>query len=335
MSRQKILELLRSRPGDYFSGEEAAERLGMSRAAVWKAVDALRKEGYTVEARTGLGYRLLFAPDALTEKEIRGFLGETELVGRELVCLDSVDSTNTYLKKQALSGAVEGTVVTADCQTGGRGRMDRPFQNPEGKLVALSVLLRPRGVPLARLGCVTAQTAVALCGAVEEVCGIRPGIKWTNDLVIGRKKLCGILTEMALEGESGNLQYLVIGMGINVHQTAEDFGPELREIAVSLDMALGKSVSRPALAAAEVRALDRLYRDILRGDTDRYLDAYRRDCVTLGKPVQLLSSDGGRETARALDIDDEFGLMVELEDGTRKTIRTGEVSVRGMYGYVD
>ncbi|WP_312941352.1 biotin--[acetyl-CoA-carboxylase] ligase [Oscillibacter sp.] len=335
MSRQKILELLRSRPEDYFSGEEAAERLGMSRAAVWKAVDALRKEGYTVEARTGLGYRLLFAPDALTEKEIRGFLGETKLVGRELMCLDSVDSTNTFLKKQALSGAAEGTVVTADCQTGGRGRMDRPFQNPGGKLVALSVLLRPQGVPMTRLGCVTAQTAVALCGAVEEVCGIRPGIKWTNDLVIGRKKLCGILTEMALEGESGNLQYLVIGMGINVHQTEADFGPELREIAVSLDMALGKAVSRPALAAAEIRALDRLYGDILRGDTDWYLDTYRRDCVTLGKPVQLISSDGARETARALDIDDEFGLVVELEDGTRKTVRTGEVSVRGMYGYVD
>lgn len=335
MSRQKILELLRSRPGGYLSGEEAAGGLGLSRAAVWKAVDALRKEGYTVEARTGLGYRLLSAPDALTEQEIRGFLGETALVGKHLVCLDSVDSTNTYLKKQALSGAPEGTAVTADCQTGGRGRMERPFQNPKGKLVALSVLLRPRGVPAERLGRVTAQTAVALCDAVEEVCGLRPGIKWTNDLVLGRKKLCGILTEMALEGETGNVQYLVVGAGVNVHQTAEDFGPELSEIAVSLDMALGRPVSRPALAAAEIRALDRLYADILRGDTGRYPDAYRRDCVTLGKPVQLLSADGGRETARALDIDDEFGLLVELADGTRKTVRTGEVSVRGMYGYVD
>lgn len=335
MSRQKVLELLKSRPGDYLSGEETAERLGLSRAAVWKAVDALRKEGYTVEARTGLGYRLLASPDALTEKEIRGFLGETALVGKNLVCLESVDSTNTYLKKQALAGAPEGTVVTADCQTGGRGRMDRPFRNPKGKLVALSVLLRPRQTPLERLSCVTAQTAVALCGAVEEVCGVRPGIKWTNDLVLGRKKLCGILTEMALEGESASLQYLVIGMGINVHQTAEDFGPELEETAVSLDMALGGAVSRPALAAAEIRALDRLYADILQGDTGWYLDAYRRDCVTLGKTVQLISSDGGRETARALDIDDEFGLLVELEDGTRRVVRTGEVSVRGMYGYVD
>ena len=123
MSRQKVLELLKSRPKDYLSGEEIAERLGLSRAAVWKAVDALRKEGYTIEARTSLGYRLTASPDALTEKEIRGFLGETMLVGKELICLESVDSTNTYLKKQALSGVPDGTVVTADCQTGGRGRM--------------------------------------------------------------------------------------------------------------------------------------------------------------------------------------------------------------------
>lgn len=335
MSRQKVLELLKSRPTDYLSGEEIAKRLGLSRAAVWKAVDALRKEGYSIEARTCLGYRLTASPDALTEKEIRGFLGETALVGKKLICLESVDSTNTYLKKQALSGMPDGTVVTADCQTGGRGRMDRAFRNPKGKLVALSALLRPE-VPLERLTCVTAQTAVALCGAVEEVCGIRPQIKWTNDLVIGRKKLCGILTEMALEGESGRLQYLVIGMGINVHQTPEDFGPELGEIAVSLDMVLDRPVSRPALAAAEIRALDRLYADICGGDTRRYLDDYRRDCVTLGKTVQLVSADGRRETARALDIDDEFGLVVKLlEDGTERTVRTGEVSVRGMYGYVD
>lgn len=334
MSRERVLELLRSRAPEHLSGEEIAQSLGLSRAAVWKAVDALRREGYIVDARPGKGYCLTAAPDALTEAEIRGFLGRTRRVGRELICLDSVDSTNTYLKKQALAGLADGTVVTAERQTGGRGRMDRVFQTPGGKLVAMSVLLRPP-VPLERLTSITAQTAVALCGAVEEVCGVRPKIKWTNDLVLGKRKLCGILTEMALEGESGKLQYLVIGAGVNVHQTAEDFGPELADMAVSLDMALGRTVSRPALAAAEIRALDRLYDDLCRDDTRRYVDAYRADCVTLGKPVQLLSADGTRETALALDIDDAFGLVVRLEDGTVRTVRTGEVSVRGMYGYVD
>lgn len=334
MSRQKILELLKSCSEDYLSGEEIAEQLGLSRAAVWKAVDALRKEGYTVEARTGLGYRLTDAPDALTEKEIRCYLGNTAFLGENIVCLDSVDSTNTYLKKQSLTGIPEGTVVTADCQTGGRGRMNRVFQNPAGKMVALSVLLRP-DVPLERLTCVTAQTAVALCDAIEEVCGLRPQIKWTNDLVLRRKKLCGILTEMALEGETGSLQYLVIGMGVNVHQTSEDFAGELAGIATSLDMELGRSVSRAELAAAEIRAMDRLYGDICRGDTRRYLEAYRRDCVTIGKTVQLVSADGTRMVAEALDVDEDFGLVVRMDDGTKRTVRTGEVSVRGMYGYVD
>lgn len=334
MSRQKVLKLLKSRPADHISGEEIAQKLGLSRAAVWKAVDALRREGYTVEARTGLGYRLTGVADALSEAEIRGFLGETEIVGRELTCLDTVDSTNTYLKRRAMAGAAEGLVVTADCQTGGRGRMERVFQNPAGKMVALSVLLRPT-VPLERLTSITAQVAVALCDAIEEVCGLRPQIKWTNDLVLNRKKLCGILTEMALEGETGQLQYLVTGMGINVHQTKADFSGEVAQMATSLDMELGIQVSRPRLAAAELRALDRLYGDIRRNDVGRYLEAYRRDCVTLGKPVQLISADGTRETAQALDIDDDFGLRVRLADGSGRTVRTGEVSVRGMYGYVD
>lgn len=333
MSRKKVLELLRGK-GAYVSGEEIAGTLGLSRAAVWKAVDALRKEGYTVEAKTGMGYRLAAAPDALTEKEIRAFLGETEIVGRSLTCLESVDSTNTYLKRQALAGAPDGLAVTAESQTGGRGRMSRSFQTPPGKLVALSVLLRPT-VPLERLTSITALTAVALSDAVEETCGVRPQIKWTNDLVMNGKKLCGILTEMTLVGENAQLQYLVIGAGINVRQTRQDFTGGVEKIATSLTMELGRDVSRPALAAAELRALDRLYADIRRNDTGRYLDAYRRDCVTLGKTVQLIAADGSRETVEALDVDEAFSLLVRAQDGSVRTVRTGEVSVRGMYGYVE
>jgi BirA family biotin operon repressor/biotin-[acetyl-CoA-carboxylase] ligase len=211
--------------------------------------------------------------------------------------------------------------------------MDRPFESPKGKQVILSALLRPT-LPPQHLTGITAQTAVVLCDAVEEACGLRPGIKWTNDLVIQGKKLCGILTEMALEGETGQVQSLVIGAGINVHQGEEDFGPDLADKAISLDQAAGKPISRPQLAAAEIRAMDRLYRDLCGGHTDWYLDAYRKDCVTLGKTVQLLYGGERRETAQALDIDEDFGLVVRLEDGTVRTVRTGEVSVRGMYGYV-
>lgn len=333
MSRRTVLELLRGRE-DFLSGEELSRRLGLSRAAVWKAVDALRKEGYAIEARTGLGYRLTAAPDAMTESEIRSFLGETALVGRTLQCFDELDSTNLRAKQLALAGAPDGAVVTADCQTAGRGRMDRSFQSPRGKGVYLTALLRP-DLPPERLLPVTAMAGVAVCDAVEELCGVRPGLKWPNDPVLGGKKLCGILTELSLEGEAGRVQYLVLGIGVNVGQTAGDFTPEVAEMATSLAMALGRSVSRPALAAAEIRALDRLYADLLAGNLTPYLAAYRRDCVNLGRTVQLISPDGTRETARALDIDDSFSLVARTEAGEVRTVRSGEVSVRGMYGYTE
>lgn len=333
MSRKTILELLRGQE-DFLSGEELSRRLGLSRAAVWKAVDALRKEGYVIEARTGLGYRLTAAPDAMTESEIRSFLGETAVVGRSLRCFDTLDSTNLQAKRLAQEGAADGTVVTADLQTAGRGRMDRSFQSPRGKGVYLTALLRPN-LPPERLLPVTAMAGVAVCGAVEELCGVRPGLKWPNDPVLEGRKVCGILTELSLEGETGRVQYLVLGIGVNVGQRAGDFSPEVAEMATSLSMALGRPVSRPALAAAEIRALDRLYADLLAGNPAAYLAACRRDCVNLGKTVQLISPDGTRETARALDIDDDFGLVVRTEAGEVKTVRSGEVSVRGMYGYTE
>lgn len=333
MSRKTILELLRNQE-DFLSGQELSRRLGLSRAAVWKAVDALRREGYAIEARPGLGYRLTAAPDAMTEPEIRSFLGQTHCVGRSLRCFDELDSTNLRAKQLAQEGAPDGTVVTADCQTAGRGRMDRSFQSPRGKGVYLTALLRPN-LPPERLLPVTAMAGVAVCDAVEALCGVRPGLKWPNDPVLGGKKLCGILTELSLEGETGRVQYLVLGIGVNVGQTAGDFTPEVAEMATSLSLALGHPVSRPALAAAELRALDRLYADLLAGNLAPYLAAYRRDCVNLGKTVQLISPDGARETARALDIDDDFSLVVRTEAGEEKTVRSGEVSVRGMYGYTE
>ena len=334
MSRQTVLALLRQREGEYLSGEELSRQLGLSRTAVWKAVDALRKEGYTIEARTGLGYRLSGAPDALTETEIRRFLGPTEHVGRELRCFDEIDSTNNYAKQLAAAGGTDGTVVVANCQTAGRGRMDRSFQSPRDKGIYLTALLRPE-LPVERLMVVTAMAGVAVCEAVEQVCGVRPKLKWPNDPVLEGRKLCGILTELSLEAETGRLQSLVLGIGLNVLQTLEDFSPEIREVATSLAQALGRPVSRPALAAAEIEALDRLYAALLAGDLAPYLAACRRDCVNLGKTVQLIAPDGSRETAEALDIADDFGLVVRTAAGQVRTVRSGEVSVRGMYGYVE
>lgn len=264
------------------------------------------------------------------EQEIRKHLGETHVVGKSLHCFTVLDSTNTYLKTQALEGAANGTVAVAAHQTAGRGRMERSFQSPEGGLY-LSVLLRPE-LPPERLLPVTALAGVAVCDAVEQLCGARPGLKWPNDPVLRGKKLAGILTELTVDGD-GQLA-LVVGIGINVGQTAKDFSPDVAALATSLRMEQF-DVSTEVLAAALLRRLDEMYTALLRDDLTPWLAAYRRDCVNLGKPVQLIRSDGSREQAVALDVDEAFGLVVRTADGVEKTVRSGEVSVRGLYGYVE
>ena len=331
MSKDLVYRLLSERAGQYVSGEEISSHAGISRAAVWKAVDSLRKAGYTIDARSGLGYALIGSPDALSQREIGAQLQAIGVTPVRLDCLEEIDSTNSYLKRIALEGAPHGTVAVANYQYGGRGRTSRTFLSPRDKGVYLSVLLRPNLTP-ERLLPVTALTAVAICDAIENTCGLRPKIKWTNDLLLGNKKLVGILTEMALEGETGMVESLVIGAGINVHHTAEDFTPEVAKMATALSAEAGHPVSRPRLAAEMVAALYQLAEN-LGGDLSGYLDAYRRDCLTIGREVQLLWSED-REVVFAEDVDDQFGLIVRRADGSRTTIRSGEVSVRGLYGYV-
>lgn len=258
------------------------------------------------------------------EKEICRLL-HTSLVGRNLICLDEVDSTNTYAKKLALDGAPDGTVVIADCQTAGRGRRERLFQSPRGSGLYLTALLRP-GLPAERLIPATAMAGVAVCAAVEQTCGIRPGLKWPNDPVLGRRKLGGILTEL-----TGDLA-LVIGIGINLSPAA--LSPDVAAIATCLERELGQAVSRPVLAAALIEELERLSDALRAGALEPYRAAFRRDCVNLGNPVQILSGDT-RETVQALDIDEMFGLIIRDAQGQLRTVRSGEVSVRGLYGYVE
>ena len=333
MSRKTMLALLRSAGDGYVSGEQVSEQLGLSRAAVWKAVDALRKQGYDIEARAGVGYRLVSAPDLVTEEEIRAHLPQSA-AERPIHCFDEIDSTNTYLKKLAMTGGLHGTAAVADRQTAGRGRMNREFQSAGGKGIYLSVLLRPEVQP-EKLLPITALAGVGVCRAVERVCGLHPLLKWPNDPVINGRKLCGILTEMALEGETGRLQYLVLGIGLNVAQTAADFTPDVAAMATSVNEAAGRPVSRAQLTAAILEEVDSLYDALCRGDTADYLAEYRARCVNLGKTVQLIRPDGRRDTVTAEAVDEEFSLVVRHGDGRQETVRTGEVSVRGMYGYVE
>ena len=330
MSRERVLSLLLERPSEYLSGEAMSRALGISRAGVWKAIEALRQEGYEISSAPNRGYRLESAPDRVREGELAGPLAGC-LVGGTLACLDTIDSTNTECKRRAMAGAPEGLVVLAEEQTGGRGRLGRSFQSPKGCGLYLSALLRPRLEPAAVTD-FTAWVAVAVCDGIEAACGVRPRIKWTNDIVMNGKKLCGILTELGLESESNALEYLVPGIGINVNHRPEDFSEEVRPIATSLSQELGHPVRRSLLAAEVIRALDRMYAHFP-DNKQEYLDKYLSDCMTPGNQVQLITP-ASRQEAYALAIDDDFRLIVELPDGTRKALSAGEVSVRGMYGYV-
>lgn len=330
MSRERVLSLLRENAGNYLSGETMSRQLGISRAAVWKAIGVLRKEGYEISSAQNRGYRLENAPDRLREGELSGPLSGC-LIGHELVCLDTIDSTNTECKRRAMSGAPDGLVITADEQTSGRGRRGRSFQSPKGCGLYISALLRPKLEP-SQVSDFTAWVAVAVCDGIEAACGVRPKIKWTNDIVLGGKKLAGILTEIGLESESNALEYLVTGIGINVNHRPEDFEEGIRGIATSLAIELGHEVRLTQLAAQVIRALDRAYAGFPENKAE-YLARYRADCLTPGNQVQIMTPMS-RRPARALEIDEEFRLVVEFEDGSIQALSAGEVSVRGMYGYV-
>ena len=318
MSREQVLSLLLQQENQYVSGEAMSRTLGISRAAVWKAIEALRQEGYTIQSAPNRGYRLDSAPDRVREGELTG-------------PLDTVDSTNTECKRQAMAGAPDGLVVISEEQTGGRGRLGRTFQSPKGRGLYVSALLRPQ-LPPAEVTDFTAWVAVAVCDGIEAACGLRPQIKWTNDIILNGKKVCGILTEMGLESESNALQYLIPGIGINANHAPEDFSEDVRPMATSLAQELGHPVRRSELAVQVIRALDRMYAAFPQGKQE-YLDKYRADCLTPGNQVQLITPVSRRE-AKAVAIDDEFRLVVEYPDGSREALSAGEVSVRGMYGYV-
>ncbi len=264
-------------------------------------------------------------PDA-----IRSLLGDHPWAATVQV-FDEVGSTNTLAKELAARGAPQGTVLIADRQSAGRGRLGRTFLSPGGVGIYFSVILRPNCAPQ-KLMHLTCAVAVAMCEAVEAAFGFLPGIKWTNDLVVGTKKLGGILTELALDPKTGLVDYAIVGIGINCRQKAQDFDESIRDMACSAAMIKGCDVDRSLLAAEMIRALERCDRALL---TDRagMLESYRKACVTLGKRVSILRGDEVRH-ADALDIDDEGGLIVRYDDGSVSTVTSGEVSVRGLYGYI-
>ena len=329
MLKEEIVKLLKMENNAYLSGQRISTQLGVSRAAVWKAIEALRKEGYEIDSRSNRGYRLVRTPDVIDAEALSHL--NTRQMGRRVLYFDSLDSTNNEIKRQSIDHVENGLVIIADCQTGGRGRRGRAFLSPAGKGLYLSLLMQPR-CSMEELSMLTAWSAVALCGAVERACGIRPGIKWPNDLVLRGKKLCGVLTELELEAETGHPRYVIVGIGTNVFQTEADFGPEVAPIAISLAQVLDTPPERTALAAEILRAMDALYQDFPQA-RQQYLEQYRKDCLTLGRDISVVRPDGTRR-GFAAGINEDFALVVRWEDGTEEVLSAGEVSVRGLCGYV-
>lgn len=247
--------------------------------------------------------------------------------GDTLHWFHTITSTNDVAKEMAKNGAPQGTVVIAGQQSGGRGRMGRSFSSPAEKGVYLSVILRPN-CPAQKLMTLTCAVGVAMCNAVEQVSGVRPKIKWINDLILENRKLGGILTELC--AEQGIVTYAIVGVGINCDQAAQDFPPEIRDMAISLKAATEKTIDRAALAGAMVEALWKMERTLFSGD---FMADYQKDCITLGQTVSVVRGDAVRH-GKALTLTQDGGLLVEYPDHTTEIVQSGEVSIRGMYGYL-
>ncbi len=248
-----------------------------------------------------------------------------------LIYRDRIPSTNDLAKAMAKDGAAEGTVIIAREQSAGRGRMGRSFHAPAGLGLYFSLIIRPN-CPPEQLLHLTCAAAVAACDAVAECSGIRPQIKWINDLVVDSKKLGGILTELSVNSKTGLVDWAVIGIGINCCHRLEDFPPELQSMATSLLLATGKPVSPEHLAGCLIQAFCRL-NDTLLTEKDAIMNLYRQDCMTSGREVVLIRGEEKRY-GTALRVEDDGGLTVLFDDGQVQTVQSGEISVRGLYGYV-
>lgn len=327
--RAEILKMLREAEG-YVSGQQLCEHFGVSRTAVWKVIQQLKEEGYEIEAVKNKGYRIGSSPELITSEEITSQL-HTSWMAKKTIYLESVDSTNNYVKKIAEAGEKNGTLVVADEQTGGKGRRGRSWATLKGVNLAFSLLLRPSIRPehASRL---TLLMAMAVAEGIRKVTGLEAGIKWPNDVVADGRKVCGILTEMNTEVDYIN--YVVIGTGINVNQDPSTFPEEIRQTAGSLCALAGKKISRAELVARVMEALERYYEIFLKTeDLSELYKEYNEICVNRGHEIRVMEP-GHEYTGTTDGINQDGELVVRREDGSMVNVYAGEVSVRGLYGYI-
>ena len=323
--KQKILEIFEIEKGKYISGEELASHLSVSRTAVWKAVKSLQNEGYSIAAVSNKGYCLSNDTDILSTQSISKYLSGNA-ARFEVSVNKTIDSTNSRLKELASQGAPEGTVVIAEEQTSGRGRMNRNFYSPADTGIYMSILLRPKLSATEALF-ITTSAAVAVAQAIEAVSSREAKIKWVNDIYCDGKKVCGILTEASFDMESGGLEYAVLGIGINVKTPKDGFPDDIKDIAVAVFEDDPDIVDTKSRLVAEV--LKRFWNYYIGLENKTFLSEYRKRSLVIGKEILVLGNNTS-EKALALEIDDQCRLKVRLEDGTIELLSSGEVSIKSI-----
>lgn len=325
--KEKILQLLYDAEA-YISGEEMSHTLGVSRTAIWKVINQLKSQGYEIESVTRKGYKLINAPDLLNKEELHYDL-HTDFIGQEIRTYETLGSTNQEAKKLALEGLRDGTVVIANEQTAGKGRRGRSWVSPPGTGIWMTLLLRPDIQPQ-HASMVTLVAGLAVCEVIREVTGLEAEIKWPNDIVLNGKKICGLLTEM--NSEIDYINFVVIGIGINVNVAG--FPDELEGIATSLLLEGGQTYERKVLVKRILERFEKYYKLYLETEDLRHMiEAYQEHCVNIGREVRV-SRKNEVLIGTVKKVSDKGELIVTDDNGDERLIHSGEVSVRGIYGYV-
>lgn len=319
--RQDILDFLIQHKDEFVSGQQISEQLGISRTAVWKHIRVLKQRGYVIESYTKKGYCLREAPELLSEQAIEEGLS-TKVVGRHIVYRERVDSTNNVAKKLADEGAPEGTIVVAEEQTGGRGRINRSFLSPFAKGVWFSLILRPN-IPPMEVSKMTLLAAVAVARAIRHHGLTDCGIKWPNDILVKGRKMVGILTE--LNGSAEKVNYIIMGIGVNTGITAEDLPKDLQSIVTSFARE-GVRVSRLALLETLLKEIEGLYQTVCRDGFAPVLAEWRALSCMLGQDVTVTSIDK-TFSGKAVDIDENGNLLVATSEGV-EVVMAGDIHVR-------
>lgn len=321
--KNKILLLLKSNK-DYISGEELSRMLGITRSAIWKYIKSLRADGYVIKSVTNRGYKLEDSSKVMNEIELSENL-KTKWLGKKIIYLDNVDSTSSEIKRISVNNPLTGTIVVAEEQYGGKGRLGRLWTSPKGSGLWFSFILRPNIVP-SQIAGITLAVGIGVCKAIRNYTGVDARIKWPNDVIIGSKKICGILTEMTAEADK--IDYAVVGIGINVN--IESFPEDIKHKATSLFIEIGKSVDRIELFKNVLFEVEKYIDSYLLNLDTEILGEYKKLCATLGRNVEVIRGNQ-RLIGEAVDVGDAGDLIIKTETGEKIFVNSGEVTVQGIY----